>query len=141
MNPIKKLPLQSLRMNRKRSIMTILGIALSCALIVAVVGIGYQAQTRRFAAQITNPSNSLRCRRIQNGRQKRCQNIERMGRLVQRGAAIWSKVESRKSKVESPSHFPLSTRHFPLAVGRAPGSQSSVSSWPCSARARTTSRA
>ncbi|MBQ6734385.1 MAG: ABC transporter permease [Lachnospiraceae bacterium] len=44
MNPIKKLPLQSLRMNRKRSIMTILGIALSCALIVAVVGMLSSAQ-------------------------------------------------------------------------------------------------
>ncbi|MBR0090510.1 MAG: ABC transporter permease [Lachnospiraceae bacterium] len=44
MNPIKKLTLQSLRMNRKRSIMTILGIALSCALIVAVVGMLSSAQ-------------------------------------------------------------------------------------------------
>ncbi|MBQ9615576.1 MAG: ABC transporter permease, partial [Selenomonadaceae bacterium] len=44
MNPIKKLTLQSLRMNRKRSIMTILGIALSCALIVAVVGMLTSAQ-------------------------------------------------------------------------------------------------
>jgi hypothetical protein len=63
--------------------------ARSCT--VAVVGSGYHAHTRLFAAQMTNPSNSRLWRRIQKGNTNKCHNIEATGRRVQDGA---SKVES-----------------------------------------------
>ncbi|MBR5970108.1 MAG: ABC transporter permease [Lachnospiraceae bacterium] len=44
MNPVRKLTIQSLRMNRKRTVMTVIAIALSCALIVAVTGMLSSAQ-------------------------------------------------------------------------------------------------
>ena len=120
---------------------------------VAVVSIGYHAQTLLFAAQMTNPSNSLLCRRSQNGRTKRCHSIEKTARRVQRGAKTVLKVESSKFKVGScppglsPPHFPLSTLNFKLSTlnfklspSRAGGSQRRVNSCPCAARALTTSR-